>query len=90
MKTLYVVVSKMKKFIRESNVNGLTGFNTSSEAIDVLSDFNEKIMAEAVKFAQHDGRKTVMKRDMEAVFGSTPLHQTSTKKQDYPIQEGQF
>lgn len=54
-----VVVSKIKKYIREKS-----GMNTSGAVAEALS---RKVMAlcdQAIEHAKSDGRKTVMDRDV--------------------------
>jgi len=53
-----VVVSKIKKFIKETS-----GMNTSSSAMDELTKIVEKAIEDAVEEAKRDKRKTVMGRD---------------------------
>lgn len=53
-----VVVSKVKKYIKES-----TGMNTSSNVMDELSRIVKKEIEKAVQNAKNDHRKTVMDRD---------------------------
>lgn len=53
-----VVVSKVKKFIKEQG-----DCNTASNLVDGLSAFVRKACNEAIESAKRDGRKTVMGRD---------------------------
>lgn len=62
-KEILVVVSKLKKFIRDRS-----GMNTSDTAVPVLSDHLRWLSVEALRKAAEDGRKTVMDRDYEAVI----------------------
>lgn len=62
-KDVLVVVSKLKKFIRDRS-----GMNTSDTSIPVLSDHLRWLSVEALRKAAEDGRKTVMDRDYEAVI----------------------
>jgi hypothetical protein len=62
-KEILVVVSKLKKFIRDQS-----GMNTSDTAVPVLSDHLRWLSIEALRKAAEDGRKTVMDRDYEAVI----------------------
>ncbi len=55
-----VVVSKVKKFIRDRS-----GLNTSQEAIDALSTVVSVVCNQAILKAREDGRKTVMGRDID-------------------------
>ena len=57
MSETLVVVSKVKKFIKEK------GFNTSASAIDALSKFVEKECLKAIEIAKDANRKTVLDRD---------------------------
>lgn len=52
-----VVISKVKKFIKEY------GFNTSSNFCELVSKDLEKAIADAIVHAQKAGRKTVMGKD---------------------------
>lgn len=52
-----IVISKVKKFIKEF------GFNTSANFCDVVSVDIQKALDEAIKHAQKQTRKTVMGRD---------------------------
>ena len=56
-KTL-VVVSKVKKFVRE-----LSGMNTGADAIAVLSEKVAQASRRAIENARTDGRKTLKGRD---------------------------
>ncbi|WP_420420804.1 hypothetical protein [Simkania sp.] len=60
MKETLVVVSKVKKFIKDS-----AGMNTSDAAKDALTDIVERACLRAIEKAKADGRKTVMDRDFE-------------------------
>ena len=53
-----VVVSKLKKYIKDSS-----GMNTSGSVAEVLSSKIRQLCDEAVSNAQNDGRKTIMDRD---------------------------
>lgn len=53
-----VVVSKLKKYIKSES-----GLNTSSGAVDILSNKVRDLCKQAIQNAQGDGRKTVMDRD---------------------------
>jgi histone H3/H4 len=57
-KEVLVVVSKLKKYIRDRS-----GMNTSSNVAEVLSDRIRTLCDQAVENAKNDGRKTVMDRD---------------------------
>lgn len=59
-KETLVVVSKVKKFIKDS-----ADMNTSASAIGALSEAIEKECRKAIENAKKDGRKTVMDRDFE-------------------------
>jgi hypothetical protein len=54
-----VVTSKVKSFIK---ANGEC--NTAAETIEAISKAVEKILADAIKNAKAQGRKTVMARDV--------------------------
>jgi histone H3/H4 len=58
-KEILVVVSKMKAYIKARS-----GFNTSDEVMDGLSDRLRRIADRAIENAGADGRRTVMKRDL--------------------------
>lgn len=60
MADLLVVSSKVKKLIREKS-----GFNTSAESLDILSQKVEQLCLQAIDRARSDGRKTVKGRDVE-------------------------
>ncbi len=53
-----VVVSKVKKFIKEK-----AGMNTSLAVMDELSKIVEVEINKAIESAKNDNRKTVMDRD---------------------------
>ncbi|MCB0327010.1 MAG: hypothetical protein KDD52_05270 [Bdellovibrionales bacterium] len=57
-KTVLVVASKVKTYIKE---NG--GMNTSGSVMDALTTEVEKLCQKAIDNAKSDGRKTVMDRD---------------------------
>jgi len=61
MADVLVVTSKVKKFVREKS-----GFNTSAELIEGLSQEVEKICLAAIERARADGRKTVKGRDLQS------------------------
>lgn len=52
-----IVISKVKKFIKEF------GYNTSANFCDIVSADIQKALEEAIKHAQKQSRKTVMGRD---------------------------
>jgi len=56
---ILIVVSKMKKYIRDRS-----GMNTSDAVADALSDHVRAICDEAIRIAATDGRKTVLDRDV--------------------------
>lgn len=58
-----VVVSKLKKFIRDQS-----GMNTSDSVTNVLSRHLRELSIKALRVAAADERKTVMDRDFEAVL----------------------
>jgi histone H3/H4 len=49
----------MKKYIKDRS-----GFNTSDQIVDVLSDHVRAICDEAIRCAARDDRKTVLERDI--------------------------
>lgn len=53
-----IVVSKLKKYVKARS-----GFNTSDNAMKVLSDEVRRLCDKAIREAGKDGRKTVMDRD---------------------------
>lgn len=58
-----VVVSKLKKFVREQS-----GMNTSDSVVSVLSRHLRDLSVQALRVAAADSRKTVMDRDFEVVL----------------------
>jgi hypothetical protein len=60
MADILVVASKVKKFVRDKS-----GFNTSAEILDVLSQRVENLCLAAIEKAKADGRKTLKGRDLE-------------------------
>jgi len=60
MAEILVVASKVKKLIKDKS-----GFNTSAEILEVLSQRVENLCASAIEKAKADGRKTVKGRDLE-------------------------
>ena len=58
-KDILIVVSKMKKYIKDRS-----GFNTSDQIVDVLSDHVRAICDEAIRCAARDDRKTILERDI--------------------------
>lgn len=52
-----VVISKVKKFIKEF------GYNTASNFCDLISDDIKRAIEDAIKHAQKQNRKTVMGKD---------------------------
>jgi hypothetical protein len=59
---ILIVVSKMKKYIRERS-----GMNTSDAVAEVLSDHVRALCDLAIQTAAGDGRKTVLDRDVPRV-----------------------
>jgi hypothetical protein len=59
---ILIVVSKLKKYIRDRS-----GFNTSDSVMDMLSDHVRAICDQAIRTAATDGRKTVLDRDVPRV-----------------------
>lgn len=60
MSETLIVVSKVKKFVKEQ-----AGMNTSASAMPALTKIVEEACKKAVEKARADGRKTVMDRDFE-------------------------
>lgn len=58
-----VVVSKLKKFVRE-----VSGMNTSDTAIGPLSNHLRDVCRRAVHAAERDGRRTLLDRDILAAL----------------------
>jgi hypothetical protein len=58
-KDILVVVSKLKKYIKDRS-----GFNTSDQIFDLISDHVRAICDEAIRCAARHDRKTVLERDM--------------------------
>jgi histone H3/H4 len=58
-KDILIVVSKMKKYIRDRS-----GFNCSDAVAEVLSDHVRAICDDSIRAAGRDGRKTVLDRDV--------------------------
>jgi histone H3/H4 len=54
-----IVVSKMKKYIRDRS-----GMNTSDAVAEALGDHVRSICDDAIRNAARDGRKTVLDRDV--------------------------
>lgn len=61
MKETLVVVSKVKKFIKETS-----GMSTSASATEALTTIVERECLKAIERAGQDKRKTVMSRDFDA------------------------
>lgn len=59
MSETLVVISKVKKMIKDK------GMNTSASAIDALSILIERLCVKAIANAEKAKRKTVMDRDFE-------------------------
>ena len=60
MAQLLVIASKVKAFIKASS----DGMNVSGSTMEALTRVVEKKCQEAIENAKHDGRKTVMDRDV--------------------------
>jgi hypothetical protein len=56
---ILIVVSKMKKYIKDRS-----GMNTSDAVADALSDHVRAVCDDAIRTAASDGRKTVLDRDV--------------------------
>lgn len=61
----FIVTSKVKKAIKDASFSGMNNRNTAAEVLDCLSDHVGKLLLKAVENSHNDGRKTVMKRDIE-------------------------
>lgn len=59
---ILVTTARVKKFIKDEGK-----MNTSSAAPEALSKVVERVLAQAIKNARLDGRKTVLDRDIESV-----------------------
>ncbi len=59
MADVLVVASKVKKMVKEKS-----GFNTSAELLEGLSQRVEQLCLQAIERARADGRKTVKGRDL--------------------------
>lgn len=59
---ILIVVSKMKKYIRDRS-----GFNTSDAVAEALSDHVRALCDDAIRTAGADNRKTVLDRDVAKV-----------------------
>jgi histone H3/H4 len=57
---MLIVTSRVKQLVRKIN-----DFNTSAEVPDALTEHVEKIVKTATHYAEQDGRKTVMGRDIK-------------------------
>lgn len=57
-----IVVSKMKKYIRDRS-----GMNTSDAVAEALGDHVRSVCDEAIRAAARDGRKTVLDRDVPRI-----------------------
>lgn len=62
-KEILVVVSKLKAYIK-----GKSGFSTSDDVLEALSDHLRRVADRAIETAGADGRKTVMKRDLRLLI----------------------
>ena len=58
-KDILIVVSKMKKYIKDRS-----GFNCSDAVADVLSEHVRALCDDSIRAAGRDGRKTVLDRDV--------------------------
>ena len=59
MSEIFVVASKVKKFIKEKG-----DCNTSASTMEALTQRLQQIVEKAIENAKADGRKTVMDRDV--------------------------
>ncbi len=57
-KEILIVASKLKKYIKDRS-----GMNTSSDVLEILSDFVRHQCHDAIDRARDDGRKTIKARD---------------------------
>lgn len=62
MSEIFVVASKVKKFIKEKG-----DCNTASSTMEALTQRLQQIVEKAIENAKADGRKTVMDRDIPTV-----------------------
>jgi hypothetical protein len=62
-KDVLVVVSKLKKYIKERS-----GMNTSDTVTSVLSDHLRRLCVQAIRHAAESDRKTVMDKDFAAIL----------------------
>jgi histone H3/H4 len=58
-----IVVSKLKKYVRERS-----GMNTSDAVVAILSEHVRELCREAIRQAGQDGRRTVLDRDFTKVL----------------------
>jgi hypothetical protein len=58
-KDVLIVVSKMKKYIKDRS-----GMNCSDAVADMLSEHVRSVCDESIRIAAQDGRKTVLDRDV--------------------------
>ena len=58
-KDVLIVVSKLKKYIKDRS-----GFNTSDNVMDLLSEHVRAVCDDAIRAAARDDRKTVLDRDI--------------------------
>ena len=58
-KDILIVVSKMKKYIKDRS-----GFNCGDAVVDLLSEHVRAICDESIRAAARDDRKTVLERDV--------------------------
>ncbi len=62
-KDILIVVSKLKKYIKESS-----GMKTSDNCVEILSDYVRKLCDRAVRNAAEAERKTVLDRDFHGLM----------------------
>jgi hypothetical protein len=67
---ILIVVSKMKKYIRDRS-----GMNTSDSVAEVLSDHVRALCDLAIRTAGANGRRTVLDRDVPRLKGQAPGEQ---------------
>ncbi len=56
---ILIVSSRLKDYVR-----AISGFNTSDRALEPLSEIVRDAVAEAVRTAREEGRRTVLDRDV--------------------------
>lgn len=59
-KEILIIASRLKEYI-----DAKSGFNTSGQVLESLSDSVRALCDQAIESARRDGRKTVMERDFK-------------------------